>query len=255
MSSTPPRTSNVVPVRVNHGLDQPVVTARRSRDRGLTQDTTTAELAASRVIGAITSSVTAVRSGSSNSRFTGGEASPRPPDRPDKAAWRSWARRVPVDLPAVSREIAVHLDEWLADEAVVLSYAAMPSELEVILPPRRRTFLLTRTPEEGPLTIHRADGPTERHRFGFRQPMAAVPAWDGDIDVVLVPGLAFSPQGGRLGKGAGYYDRLLGGLPSTSRVGVTAETLVVDGLPIEPHDVAMTHLATQRGVVETLAST
>lgn len=162
---------------------------------------------------------------------------------------------MPVDLPAVSRTLTEHLDQWIGDDAVVLSYAAMPTELEVVLSPRRRTLLLTRTPEEGGLTIHRAGGPMERHRFGFSQPVATAPTWDGEIDAVLVPGLAFSPSGGRLGKGAGYYDRLLGSLPATVRVGVTADSLVVDGLPADPHDVAMTHLATERGVFETSVST
>lgn len=190
-----------------------------------------------------------MRSGSNNSRFTAGEASPIPLGS-DKAEWRRWARRVPLDLASISREIVGHLDEWIAEEAIVLSYAAMPSEIEVDLPERRRTLLLTRTPSEGRLTVHRADTVMEHHPFGFAQPLASAPTWDGPIDVVLVPGLAFSPRGGRLGKGAGHYDRFLGTSPTAIRVGVTADALVVEGLPTESHDIEMTHLATESGVEE-----
>jgi 5-formyltetrahydrofolate cyclo-ligase len=67
--------------------------------------------------------------------------------------------------------------------------------------------------------------------------------------VALVPGMLFDRTGGRLGHGAGYYDRLLPGLgPTVPRVGVVPTALVVDALPCEAHDVPMTHLATEAGV-------
>jgi 5-formyltetrahydrofolate cyclo-ligase len=54
----------------------------------------------------------------------------------------------------------------------------------------------------------------------------------------------------RLGRGGGHYDQFLARLPpSTRRVGVCPADLVVDRLPREPHDVVMTHLATEDGVV------
>jgi len=90
----------------------------------------------------------------------------------------------------------------------------------------------------------------ETHSLGFRQPAASaaeVPI--GDIDIVLVPGLAFDGAGGRLGRGRGYYDRFLSELPaSTARIGVTSDASVVEQVPMEDHDERIDWLATDRGV-------
>ncbi len=71
------------------------------------------------------------------------------------------------------------------------------------------------------------------------------------IEVALVPGLAFDGRGGRVGRGKGYYDRLLSGLsPSALRVGVTLHRLMTESVPYESYDVSMTHLITESGVFE-----
>ncbi|NIR35599.1 MAG: 5-formyltetrahydrofolate cyclo-ligase, partial [Actinobacteria bacterium] len=71
----------------------------------------------------------------------------------------------------------------------------------------------------------------------------------GDIDLVLVPGLVFDAGGGRIGRGAAYFDGLLPGLrPGVPVVGVVPSACVVERVPMEPHDVSVTHLATEKGV-------
>lgn len=58
------------------------------------------------------------------------------------------------------------------------------------------------------------------------------------IDLVLVPGVAFTADGWRLGQGGGWYDRFLPMLrPDAVTVGVAFAAQVVDALPVEPHDV------------------
>ena len=71
------------------------------------------------------------------------------------------------------------------------------------------------------------------------------------VDWVLVPGLAFDLRGYRLGRGGGYYDRLLPTLrPDAPRWALCFDCQWVDALPVEPHDVPLdgivspTHLAT-----------
>ena len=60
----------------------------------------------------------------------------------------------------------------------------------------------------------------------------------GDLDAILVPGLAFTRDGCRLGHGGGYYDRLLAQCaPRTAKIGVCFATQMFDALPSEPHDV------------------
>lgn len=67
------------------------------------------------------------------------------------------------------------------------------------------------------------------------------------IDVALVPGLCFDVLGGRLGHGAGVYDRLLRQLrPGTLRIGLGfACQLWRDPLPQEPHDLRMDYVVTE----------
>jgi 5-formyltetrahydrofolate cyclo-ligase len=58
-----------------------------------------------------------------------------------------------------------------------------------------------------------------------------------EVDVILVPGVAFTREGHRLGRGGGFYDRLLAALPArTRRIGVCYEAQLLDALPTEPHD-------------------
>jgi len=61
-----------------------------------------------------------------------------------------------------------------------------------------------------------------------------------DLDVVIVPGLAFDNNNHRLGRGAGYYDRFLKTLPKhVSTVGLAFDFQLTDSLPIEAHDVRL----------------
>ncbi len=63
--------------------------------------------------------------------------------------------------------------------------------------------------------------------------------------LVVVPGLAFTLGGGRLGYGGGYYDRFLASLPASAvTVGVCFHEQLVDDLPLDPHDVPVRLLVT-----------
>lgn len=70
------------------------------------------------------------------------------------------------------------------------------------------------------------------------------------LDAFVCPGLAFDPFGTRLGRGGGFYDRALDlARAGTPRVGVCFEAQRAPELPREPHDIVMTHLAGESGVV------
>jgi 5-formyltetrahydrofolate cyclo-ligase len=69
----------------------------------------------------------------------------------------------------------------------------------------------------------------------------------GDDDqrvVILVPGVAFDSSGGRLGRGGGWYDRVLRRYPRAVRVGCGYDEEVLDRLPLDPWDAAMHHVVT-----------
>lgn len=70
-----------------------------------------------------------------------------------------------------------------------------------------------------------------------------------DLDLIVVPGLAFDRQGGRLGHGKGYYDRLLASTrPDARRVAVAFECQLVDRVPQLEHDVPMDKVVTEQAV-------
>lgn len=72
------------------------------------------------------------------------------------------------------------------------------------------------------------------------------------VDVVIVPGIAFTRDGRRLGQGGGWYDRFLAGLrPGTPTVGVCFEPLLVDDVPTEAHDVRVSVVVTDATVERT----
>ena len=64
------------------------------------------------------------------------------------------------------------------------------------------------------------------------------------LDLILVPGIAFDRLGGRLGFGAGYYDRFLAGLP-TLKVGLAFSLQIADRVPQSPRDVPVDWIVTE----------
>jgi 5-formyltetrahydrofolate cyclo-ligase len=80
-------------------------------------------------------------------------------------------------------------------------------------------------------------------RFGLLEPLAS----DRSIvpNLLIVPGLAFTKTGHRLGRGGGHYDRFLATLDrSITRIGVCFDFQIVDDLPIESHDMQVDTLVT-----------
>jgi len=86
---------------------------------------------------------------------------------------------------------------------------------------------------------------------GIREPDAGTgkPIPTNLIDLVLVPGLGFTPEGYRIGRGMGFYDRFLA-QPEFVGVscGLAFEEQIVPALPVLDHDVPLSMLATDRGI-------
>lgn len=84
---------------------------------------------------------------------------------------------------------------------------------------------------------------------GIREPVGGKPVPAEFIDLAIVPGLGFTREGARIGRGMGFYDRFLG---SGDFVGITCglafEEQLVPELPTMPHDIAVSMLATDGGI-------
>jgi 5-formyltetrahydrofolate cyclo-ligase len=86
--------------------------------------------------------------------------------------------------------------------------------------------------------------------FGVREPQpSAPPVAAEDVDLVLVPGLAFDVRGYRLGYGKGFYDRLLPRLTCATRVGLAFELSLLAEVPNHEHDVPVDVLVTDKRVL------
>jgi 5-formyltetrahydrofolate cyclo-ligase len=93
----------------------------------------------------------------------------------------------------------------------------------------------------------RSWGDVTVHHIGNRkEPKLEIPSINPiGCDLVLVPGLAFDPQGFRLGRGEGYYDVLLPKLTNALRLGICFSAQVAtEDIPIQGHDVPVQGLVT-----------
>lgn len=138
--------------------------------------------------------------------------------------------------------------------ALVAGFWPMGSEVDTrplldALHARGHDLALPETPPRGQPLVFRRWAPGDAlapGRFG-----TSVPASGEAVrpDVVLVPLLAFDRRGGRLGYGGGYYDRTLALLPGAFRLGVALAAQEVPSVPLEPHDIMLHAIATERDVI------
>ncbi len=88
-------------------------------------------------------------------------------------------------------------------------------------------------------------------RLRIREPRKRMPTLPLDIDAFIIPGLAFDVQGGRLGFGAGIYDDILSqARKSAPKIALCYDWQVLDvPLPLEPHDICMDWIVTDKRVI------
>ena len=191
---------------------------------------------------------------------------PQPDVQQEKAALRRDAlarRRAIDDRKQLGERIAdslLELPEFKAARTVMF-YVSFRSEVpthgaisaailagkRVLIPycvgDRLQLFLLEDFAELAPGTL------------GILEPKAELrdmPGKRGDpnrLDLIVVPGLAFSRQGDRLGHGGGYYDKFFRGLrPDVPLVAIAFECQIFARIPTEPHDVRVHKIVTETAV-------
>ena len=135
--------------------------------------------------------------------------------------------------------------------AVVCCYVALPYEvqtwrmIEEMVSQGKRVAVPSVRPQTKRLTLFEIRDPSTelaRGAFGVWEPLpgAGRPVRVRDLDLVLVPALAFDRRGHRLGHGFGYFDRFLARLPkATPTVGLAYRFQLLDRLPTAAHDHAV----------------
>lgn len=89
----------------------------------------------------------------------------------------------------------------------------------------------------------------EKDRYGIRVPQEPYEVIDpSEVDLVLVPAVAYTAQGNRMGRGKGYYDRFLPCCTKAVPMGVAFEAQVVEEMPLNAHDQNVRYLVTETGL-------
>ena len=94
--------------------------------------------------------------------------------------------------------------------------------------------------------------------YGILEPVKSLigvqPPFHAPLQQVwLVPGIAFDRSGNRLGRGKGFYDRLLEGADGV-KIGVAYDCQIADAIPSELHDVSMDYVVTESQIIDTRAA-
>jgi 5-formyltetrahydrofolate cyclo-ligase len=175
-----------------------------------------------------------------------------------KAALRNHLRAAldkisPAVRLAESLDLCRRLEPQLQSAHTILFYAPLPDELDVWL------LLEKLLPAKKICALPAFDGATQSYsarrvtnleteiftgKFGVSEPLSScvdIPL--NRFDLVLVPGMAFDLNGHRLGRGRGYYDRIL---PATSGIkcGVAYDFQLLEKIPTEAHDTRVDYIVT-----------
>lgn len=80
--------------------------------------------------------------------------------------------------------------------------------------------------------------------YGIKEPTGKLFTDYSSIDFIAIPGVAFDKKGNRLGRGKGYYDRLLPQIPSAYKVGICFPFQMTEEVPVKAFDIRMDEIIT-----------
>jgi 5-formyltetrahydrofolate cyclo-ligase len=181
----------------------------------------------------------------------------------DKAALRALIRSAPVAPDALCLAGCLACDALRAFSAyrcalTVASYMSLSDEPDMtdvnrmILDDRKR-LLLPCVLSHSRMVFCQAENicALTRGAWGIPEPAAINPVNKADINLMIIPALAVSPAGVRLGRGRGYYDRYLSDAVFPVLAVVTADR-IISGIPEEKHDRRVNYYI-QEGVIQPCA--
>lgn len=99
------------------------------------------------------------------------------------------------------------------------------------------------------LEIENFDRDVSPGAWGIPEPDTGTLATLEDIGLIIVPGAAFDEQGNRIGYGGGFYDRLLPAYAGPT-VALAFELQIVPSVPVDPHDVPVKRIVTEKRIIE-----
>ena len=188
----------------------------------------------------------------------------------DKKALRAWARRQRAEFLSTDATVLDEASTRLTDAFLALIaerswihiavFIPLPGEPDIWTPSQQliarqaaRVYAPRMMPENQlDLVMITNTTALVRGPFGVIEPPLESNALADltTLDAVFIPGLAFSKDGGRLGFGGGWYDRLLARVPDkTIKIGVCWDELLIDSVPMDAWDVHVDGILTEAGYV------
>ena len=135
------------------------------------------------------------------------------------------------------------LSAWQnADSVLLFVPTAHEPDISSLMNQGKRVSLPRFNEQRGQYEACVVSGELVAGRFGIQEPGASC-AVATALDLVVAPGVAFALDGSRLGRGKGYYDRLLAQLKAV-KIGVCFDWQIVQTIPRDSHDVLMDHIVT-----------
>ena len=168
--------------------------------------------------------------------------------RKQVALWKTLHR---LSATRQSAEIAAALEAHPAFRAAstILLYHSLKDEVDTHAFIRKwsrekRILLPVVTGDDLELRLYTGPEDLTVGAYGIEEPTGALFTDYAAIDLIVVPGVAFDRDGNRLGRGKGYYDRLLPRIPSAYKIGICFPFQLVDEVPAEPFDIRMDEIIT-----------
>ena len=160
-----------------------------------------------------------------------------------------------MEKASAAEEVFAQLEKtaafMMADN--ILMYHSLPDELQTIKFLQkwhdRKRFFLPRVNGVNLDILPYEETRLELGSFHIEEPTGDDVVDVDDIELMVIPAVAFDRKGNRLGRGKGFYDRLLSTSKAT-KIGVGYEFQLFDDLPSEPHDVAMDMVITQKTLIK-----
>ena len=158
---------------------------------------------------------------------------------------RQLARREPGDSAALLTAVARWLEAHPAVRTIAV-FAALPDEPDlagIVMQNPDRCWVYPKIDGDF-LRFQAVEDPARdlaKGAFGICEPLPNMPEIPVErIDAFLCPGLAFDPRGGRLGRGRGFYDRMLAqARPDALKIGLCFPRQIVPDTFCEAHDIRM----------------
>ena len=184
-----------------------------------------------------------------NQQYCGCEFSMRqaaPTKQSLREQMRETGRLYLLQKQRFSEEIVNKLQHRLIGVRMVLAYWPLPDEVDLrpllhALISDGCTVLLPKVIDNENMELRRYTSATDlaEGAFHIQEPIGEPFTDYEQIDVALIPGMAFDAAGRRLGRGRGYYDRFLSAHPHLYKIGICFPYQRVAEVPAEEHDVVM----------------